>query len=93
MHPTEEDNGPFTEMPKYISHKQVWAFKIAAIEINADKSAKIVPADKGYAPFNTKPGWAERFTSGDDPGYYVLYTDGFASWSPTKAFEEGYTRV
>lgn len=27
------------------------------------------------------------------PGYYVVYTDGYVSWSPAKAFEEGYTKV
>lgn len=86
------DSEASMEMPRYVSHKKVWALKIAAIEINEDKSAKIAPADKGYAVFTTKPGWAERFMSGDDPGYYVQYADGFASWSPTKAFEEGYTR-
>lgn len=26
-------------------------------------------------------------------GYYVRYEDGFESWSPAKAFEEGYTKV
>jgi hypothetical protein len=83
------------EMPRYRSHKEVHALKIAAIEVNEDKSAKIAPADKGYAVFTTKPGWAERFTGSDndDPGYYVVYADGFASWSPTKAFEDGYTRI
>ena len=25
--------------------------------------------------------------------YVVLYDDGYMSWSPVKAFEEGYTRV
>lgn len=81
------------QMPSYECHKQVWALKIAAIEIHADKSATIAPVDKGYAPFTTEPGWAERFTgSEDDRGYFVSYADGFASWSPTKAFEEGYSR-
>ena len=84
---------PTTGMPCYRSHKEVWALKIAALEVNEDKSAKIAPADKGYAVFTTKPGWAERFTGGDDPGYYVMYADGFDSWSPTKAFEDGYTRI
>lgn len=88
-----DTDAPITEMPRYKSHKTVWAFKISAIEIRQDKSAVIAPADKGYAPFTTKPGWAERFTgSEDDKGYYVEYDGGFASWSPTKAFEEGYTR-
>lgn len=28
------------------------------------------------------------------PGdYYVAYEDGYASWSPAKAFEEGYTKI
>lgn len=87
-------DAPGMEMPRYQSHKTVWALKIAAIEVHADKSASIACADKNYGPFTTKPGWAERFTGGetDDPGYYVQYADGFASWSPTKAFEEGYTR-
>lgn len=26
-------------------------------------------------------------------GYYVLYEDGYESWSPAKAFEEGYDKI
>ena len=26
-------------------------------------------------------------------GYLVVYDDGYVSWSPAKAFEEGYTRI
>jgi hypothetical protein len=26
-------------------------------------------------------------------GYFVVYTDGYESYSPAKAFEEGYTRT
>lgn len=82
------------EMPKYQSHKRVWALKIAAIEIHEDKSATIAPKDEGYAPFKTAEGWAERFTGSEtDLGYYVQYEDGFASWSPTKVFEDGYSLV
>jgi hypothetical protein len=80
------------EMPRYQSHKKVWALKIAAIEIDEDKSATIAPADHGYAAFTTMPGWADRWKgSEEDLGYYVVYADGYSSWSPTKAFEEGYT--
>ena len=82
------------EMPKYQSHKQVWALKIAAIEFAQDGSAKIAPADHGYATIETKPDFRARFTGGeDDLGYYVVYADGYASWSPTKAFEDGYTLI
>jgi len=82
------------EMPKYQSHKKVWALKIAAIEFAQDGSAKIAPADSGYATLETKPDYRTRFQgSEDDLGYYVVYADGYASWSPTKAFEEGYTKL
>lgn len=85
---------PTTEMPRYRSHKEVWALKIAAVEIHEDGSATIAPQGRQYGPFKTRAGWSDRF-SGDesDPGYYVQYQDGFSSWSPSKAFEEGYTRV
>ena len=83
-----------TEMPRYQSHKKVWALKIAAIEVHEDKSATIAPSDEGYAPFQTRAGWADRFDGGEeDTGYYVQYEDGFSSWSPTDAFESGYTRT
>lgn len=29
----------------------------------------------------------------DEPGYHVVYKDGYESWSPKKAFEEGYEAV
>ena len=82
------------EMPRYECHKKVWALKIAAIETREDKSAVIAPADAGYGHFEVAAPWAERFKGTDeDPGYYVVYDDGYASWSPSKAFEDGYTRV
>ena len=29
----------------------------------------------------------------NEEGYYVLYNDGYESWSPKKAFEEGYNLI
>jgi hypothetical protein len=36
-----------------------------------------------------------KHRGGDNPvgGYYVRYENGFESWSPAKAFEEGYTKI
>ncbi len=80
------------QMPQYQSHKKVWALKIAAMEVFEDHQAKIAPADPGFDTFFTRPGWANRFEGGeDDLGYYVVYSDGFSSWSPSEAFEKGYT--
>lgn len=82
-----------TEMPRYQCHKKVWALKIAGVEIHKDGSATIAPADEGYDPFVVKSAWSLKFQGDeDDLGYFVVYEDGYQSWSPTRAFESGYTR-
>ena len=82
------------EMPKYQSHKQVWALKISGVEIHKDGSATVAPKDEGYDVLKTRKGWADRFEgSENDLGYYVVYPDGFSSWSPSEAFESGYVKI
>lgn len=82
------------EMPKYRSHKVVHALHIAGVEIHEDQSATIAPKDAGYAPFRTRAGWADRFEgSEEDLGVYVVYRDGFTSWSPTEEFRDGYSLI
>lgn len=77
---------PQTEMPRYQSHKQVWALKIASVD-----GLRLSFAEAGYAPIAVKPELFARYTP--VPGdYYVVYDDGYKSLSPAKAFEEGYTR-
>lgn len=97
------DGQAAAEMPRYRSHKEVWALKIAAIEFDADKaqadgnretdgSATITPAEQGYAPFKVNSAYVRKH----DPkagGYYVVYADGYTSFSPAEAFEGGYTRI
>lgn len=82
-------------MPRYQSHKKVWALKIADLEWEPSSGVgTITPAEEGYTTFQTRPGWADKFDgSTEDLGYFVMYQDGYESWSPTKAFEEGYTRL
>lgn len=90
------------EMPKYQSHKQVWALKIASIEFDSDKatqenretdgSATITPEDEGYAPFKVDANYVHKHKP-QAGGYYVVYKDGYRSWSPAEAFEDGYTRI
>lgn len=91
--------------PRYRSYKEakeVWALKIAAIEFDVDKahaenretdeSAIITPAEPGYAPFKVDAAYVRKH----EPkmgGYYVVYADGYRSWSPAAAFESGYRRV
>lgn len=86
------------EMPRYQSHKKVWALKIAAIEYHpvapntTERSATITPAEEGYGRFDVSAAYVTKH----DPqvgGYYVVYDDGYKSWSPAEAFEAGYTRI
>lgn len=93
------DNAPDAEMPKYLCHKKVHALKIASIKRDGegegretDGSAIITPADKGYGPFRVESEFMRKHKP-ESGGYYVVYDDGYKSFSPAKAFEEGYTRI
>lgn len=89
MHPSEDRAAPSAqiEMPRYQSHKKVWALKIASVE-----GLHLFFEEKGYAPIKVAANMFARYTP--VPGdYYVVYDDGYKSISPAKAFEEGYKRL
>lgn len=78
--------GASAEMPKYVSHKKVWALEIDTVN-GHDLSFR----DKGYAPIHCEPEMFSRYAP--VPGdYYVVYADGYKSFSPRKAFVEGYKK-
>ena len=85
-----------SELPKYKSHKTVWALKLKDV-----RNGWLYPADgQAFDKFQPDhPTWHARFApkadaKGDiDCGYYVKYADGYESWSPTEAFEEGYDAI
>lgn len=82
------------KLPKYRSHKVVQAAKLLLVERYGDGTLMLYPADESLEPFTVDDEWSARYSGHeDDYGYYVRYEDGYASWSPTKAFEDGYTRV
>lgn len=92
----ENDTGASREMPRYKCHKEVWALKIQGIERepygNAGVRYTLVPLDIQYAPFEV----SQEFMDKHSPrvgGYYVVYKDGYKSFSPADAFEDGYSPV
>lgn len=87
MHEHNDDTGASMEMPRYKSHKQVWALEIAIVE-----GTKLEFRDQGYAGINVPAEMFFRYhpKSGD---FYVQYEDGYKSFSPRKAFLDGYTRI
>lgn len=95
-----------TEMPKYRCHKDVWALKIAEIELVWNeatlgqlKMARLTPLNKKYGIIEVDREYILRVTPKNKPfqdlagGYYVVYKDGYKSWSPAVAFEDGYSLI
>lgn len=79
------------EMPRYKCHKEVWALKIKEIQVGTEKSTLVIE-DEGYAPIIVDQDWCLKHAP-QAGGYYVVYEDGYKSYSPAKAFEGGYTRI
>jgi len=81
------------EMPRYQCHKKVWALKINGIgPLDDEGCQELFFEDKGYAPIKVDLAYRERNRPAVG-GYYVVYDDGYKSFSPANAFEEGYTRL
>lgn len=90
--------GAALEMPRYKCHKEVYALKIRRVidpsppDSDSTGSRVLTFESKEYQPLIVTPAYVRKH----DPqagGYYVVYQDGYASFSPAKAFEEGYTRI
>ena len=54
--------------------------------------ATIMPVEPGYAPFLVDDDYVRKHNP-QVGGYYVVYQDGYKSFSPAEAFEDGYTRI
>ena len=90
------------EMPQYKSHKIVGALKIREIIFDSDLaraenretdgSATITPEEEGYALFKVDHAYCLKHKP-KSGGYYIVYEDGYKSWSPADAFEGGYTEI
>ncbi len=90
------------EMPKYKCHKEVHALEIAEITFDADEARKegrettgkavIMPTGEGFASFEVSAEYVSKHKP-QAGGYYVVYEDGYESWSPKEVFEKGYSKV
>lgn len=88
------------ELPEYQSHKKVWALKIVAIAY-PDDLVKQMPAaglpahlifDSPYPSIRVAGDYLNKHNP-QVGGYFVVYEDGYESFSPAKAFESGYTKT
>lgn len=85
---------------RYKCYKEVQALKIVEIENYSCNSTKgdIVTYQSRKLHFDNGESIAVSFEYMDkhnpvEGGYYVVYSDGYESFSPSKSFEEGYQEI
>jgi hypothetical protein len=86
--PKEEVDMNSTELPRWKCHKEVHAFKIIKIELASP--GVLIHGDGFFVDVSDEFMRKHRPQLG---GFYVRYEDGYESFSPAKAFEEGYARI
>lgn len=86
------------ELPRYKCHKEVHALKIESVKDptepgdETDGSRILIFSEKPFAPIRVNHEYVRKHKP-EAGGYYVVYEDGYTSFSPAKAFEDGYTRL
>jgi len=89
---------PTQSMPRYRCHKEVAALKIARVSpvllTGAPNPVRymIMPADERYSAFTVEPSFFHKHNP-QAGGYYVVYENGYESFSPAKPFESGYELI
>lgn len=83
-------------MPLYQCHKKVSALKIVEVipskEIPEGYSATILMFEQPFEPIKLDIDYVKKHNP-QVGGYYVVYEDGYTSYSPAVPFESGYTRI
>jgi hypothetical protein len=103
-----EQTGASSPMPQYQCHKKVRALKILGVESIKPTVAELqaildeeggaeppggrLTVEAPFAPLEVSPEWMRKHNP-QIGGYFVQYEDGYVSFSPAKAFEEGYTKI
>lgn len=92
--PDEPQSSVSMQLPRYVCHKEVWALQIAGISLpqNERGDAELYFTDRCYSCRLMRREWLDKHNP-EVGGYLVFYKDGYVSYSPAKAFEEGYTLV
>lgn len=85
------------DMPRYtslvmLSHEEVRALKVRAIDSKDDGGATITPEEAGYAPFDVNAAYVSKYQP-QAGGYYMRFRSGdqwFQEFSPADVFEQGH---
>jgi hypothetical protein len=81
------------KLPVYQCHKVVKAAKILSVRLQGEPESVL---ELDLAPGRASVVVDAAFMLKHSPkvgGYFVIYEDGYQSWSPAEAFEAGYSRI
>ena len=89
-----KDDDTQKQLPLYECHKTVRAAKITEIKKFKDHGNTFYTLVFGeiVGRSNFVSEWVKKFNP-EVGGYYVLYDDGYSSYSPAGPFEKGYNKV
>lgn len=76
-------------LPVFVCHKKVQAVKILSRGMDGESQHVLYPA-ADLDPIPVTVEWLEKHVP-KVGGYFVRYADGYESYSPAEAFEDGYT--
>jgi hypothetical protein len=85
------DSATMINLPKWQCHKVVEAVQIYAIALFEHKAGYKLSTLEAYDIAVSIEYYAKHHPQVG--GYYVKYEDGYESYSPKEAFEQGYTRI
>jgi hypothetical protein len=80
------------ELPRYKSHKTVYALQIDSVSTRESGEGVLSFVDRNYGNITVSAAYMEKH-SPVAGGFYVVYQDGYQSFSPAHAFENGYHLV
>ncbi|HKJ86950.1 MAG TPA: hypothetical protein VKA48_00325 [Gammaproteobacteria bacterium] len=80
------------KLPQWVCHKTVRAAKIQEVSYTTNGGAFLIFEEDGVPMHRVTPDYVAKHNPLPG-GYYVLYEDGYESWSPAGAFEGGYIRL
>lgn len=89
------EDSAHTELPQYQCFKVVGALKIRRLDVTDEckpGELKMIPWKDGYKPIILSKAYVDKHKP-QVGGYYVVYVDGYKSYSPTQAFESGYNEI
>jgi hypothetical protein len=83
------------QLPLYQCHKRVQACKIARVHVSQgvdEDEFFLIPEKANLMPIEIDVHFFDRHKP-KPGGYYIVYANGHESYSPTEAFEPGYSLI